>query len=167
MAINIVNTTSEEKSFNFLTNQSSILHTADTNNITVNGVNVIVDKPKKGDVMCVTRYTDESGTLLPADSQKVIWIDGLSINPAQLSQKLEPVCICLVVKGNKAMVRYREEKSFRWSAGERWELPNSSIMNDGAEHTLQIKLGRKVSSNPFVYTASTRAEFVDKLNAWF
>ena len=167
MAINKVNTTAEEKSFNFLTNQSTILRTADTNNITVNGVNVIVEKPKVGDVMCVTKYKNDSGTLLDADQQKVIWIDGLSINPDYLSEEYEPVGICLVVKGNNAIVRYRQEKGTRWSAGERWELPNSSIMNDGAEHSLKITLNDVENPNPFVYTASTRAEFVEKLNAWF
>ena len=153
MAINITNSTGG-RDFKFLTNQSSILLNSDTNDITVNGVNVIVDKPKRGDVMCVK------------DGQ-VVWIDGLSINPEQLSSEIEPVGICLKIKGNKALVRYREEKSFRWSAGERLELPNSSIMNDGAKHTLQITLNGKVNSNPFVYTASTRAEFVEKLNTWF
>ena len=127
MSINKVNTTGEEQRFNFLTNQSSILHTVKTNNITVNGVNVIVDKPKRGDVMCITHYK-EGGILLDADKQKVVWIDGLSIDPKQLSQEYEPVGICLVVKGNKAIVRYREERGFRWSAGERWELPDSSLI---------------------------------------
>ena len=116
MAINKVNTTAEEKSFNFLTNQSTILRTADTNNITVNGVNVIVEKPKVGDVMCVTKYKNDSGTLLDADKQKVIWIDGLSINPDYLSEEYEPVGICLVVKGNKALVKYKRTESHVWAA---------------------------------------------------
>ena len=38
MSINRVKTTGGEQSFNFLTNQSSILHTVDTNKITINGV---------------------------------------------------------------------------------------------------------------------------------
>ena len=167
MAINKVNTTAEEKSFNFLTNQSTILRTVDTNNITINGVNVIVEKPKVGDVMCVTKYKNNSGTLLDADQQKVIWIDGLSINPDYLSEEYEPVGICIVVKGNKALVKYREEKRIKWSAGERWELPNSSIMNDGAEHTLKITLSGKVNSNLFTFTSRSRLDFVNKLNAWF
>lgn len=169
MSINKVNTTVEEQSFKFLTNQSSILHTVDTNKITVNGVNVIVDKPKRGDVMCITHYK-EGGILLDADKQKVVWIDGLSINPKQLSQEYEPVGICLVVKGNKAIVRYREERGFRWSAGERWELPNSSIMNDGAEHTLKITLNGVENPTSLVLTSAdttSRKAFVDKLNAWF
>ena len=152
MAINVVNSTGLGD-FKFLTNQSSILLNSDTNDVTVNGVNVIVDKPKRGDVMCVK------------DGQ-VIWIDGLSINPAQLSSEIEPDGICLKIKGNKALVRYREEKEFVWAQEERWELPNLSIMNDGTEHSLTIKLGYTVNDNPFIYTASTRAEFVEKLNAW-
>lgn len=168
MAINIVNTTNEEKNFNFLTNQSSILHTSDTNNITVNGVNVIVDKPKKGDVMCVTRYTNESGTLLPADSQKVVWIDGLSINPKQLSQEFEPVGICVVVNGNKAMVRYRKEESKRWAAAGRLEIPYCDVMNDNIEYTERISLGYgEEHPEPFVFTSSSRYDFVNQLNDWF
>ena len=97
---------------------------------------------------------------------QVVWIDGLSINPEQLSSEIEPVGICLKIKGNKALVRYREEKEFMWSARNRLELPNLSIMNDDAEHSLNITLSGVEDHNPFVYTASTRAEFVEKLNAW-
>ena len=68
---------------------------SDTNDVTVNGVNVIVDKPKRGDVMCVK-------------NGQVVWIDGLSINPEQLSSEIDPVGICMVVDGNKAIVRYKE-----------------------------------------------------------
>ena len=140
MAIIKVNNTSEESSVNFLTNQSSILYTSDTNKITVNGVNVFVDKPKVGDIMCVTRYTDESGVVLPADQQQVKWIDGLSINPKQLSQKYELVGICVAINGNKAMVRYREEQKFKWSASERWELPQLMPLINGKSHSFRIKL---------------------------
>ena len=71
MAIKSVNTISEENNVKFAKNQSSILHTLDTNNVTVNGVNVKVKRPKKGDVLCV-------------NNGQVIWIDGLSINPTRL-----------------------------------------------------------------------------------
>ena len=169
MAINKANTTAEEQSFEFLINQSSILHTIDTNKITANGVNVRVDKPKRGDVMCITRYK-ENGVLLDADKQKIVWIDGLSIEPTQLSEEYEPVGICFAVKGNKALVRYREEKRVAGLSRIRVELPYSSVMNDGAEHTLRIRLGRSYHSNPLVLTAAdtvSRKAFVDKLNKWF
>ena len=128
MAIIKVNDISEENSVRFLTNQSSILHRTDVNSITTNGVNVIVDKPKKGDVMCVTRYTNESGSLLPADDQEVVWIDGLSINPAQLSQHLETVGICVAINGNKAMVKY---KTNDLSTNRQFSSTNSIAFNDG------------------------------------
>ena len=153
MSINRVNTGGEN--FKFLTNQSSILHTVDTNKITVNSVNVIVDKPKRGDIMCITK------------DQKVVWIDGLSINPKQLSKEFEPVGICLVVKGNKAIVRYKEEKNFRWAASERWEIPESSIMSDGNEHSLKITLNGVENPTPFKFSSRSKSSFVNKLNKWF
>lgn len=173
MSINRVNTTVEERNFKFLTNQSSILHTVDTNKITVNGVNVIVDKPKRGDVMCITHYK-EGSILLDADKQKVVWIDGLSIDPTQLSQEYEPVGICLVVKGNKAIVRYREERSLRWSNAKRLKLPIIPQMNDGNPHNFSISLctaSACVSNpNPLVLTSADTASysgFVAALNKWF
>lgn len=100
MAISIVNNTTSEQNFKFLPNQSSILLNSDTNKVTINGVNVIVNKPKKGDVMFVN------------DGQ-VIWIDGLSINPALLSTEFEPVGICVVAYDNKAIVRYKQENNLK------------------------------------------------------
>lgn len=173
MSINKVNITAEEQSFKFFTNQSSILHTVDTNKITVNGVNVIVDKPKRGDVMCITHYK-EGGILLDASKQKVVWIDGLSINPKQLSQEYEPVGICLVVKGNKAIVRYREEKYFKWSASERWEMPQLLPIINQKSHSFRIKLNGTDHPNLFEYhytalsdTEKQESDFVDQLNDWF
>ena len=116
MAINKVKTTEEEQSFKFLSNQSSILRTVDTNNITVNGVNVIVDKPKRGDIMCID--FDPEVMLV----KKVVWIDGLSINLKQLSGHYEAIGICLSVKGNKALVRDREERDMRWLAADYWVM---------------------------------------------
>lgn len=54
MAINIVNTEEDAQNFPYFGNQSTILFTNETKDIDLNGVNVFVDRPKKGDVMCVT-----------------------------------------------------------------------------------------------------------------
>ena len=173
----IIKINSDEESVKFLKNQSSILHTSDTNNITVNAVNVIVDRPKVGDVMCVTRYKDKNNSLLPADKQKVIWIDGLSINPKQLSQKYEPVGICVAVKGNKAMVRYRKEESYEWSTKARLEL---QITNEDirklmtGSHTFKIFLINNTQSTVnfvYNYTSSSsdnfKLDFSKQLNNYF
>ena len=177
MPINTVNTTKEEKDFKFVQNRTSILHTNSTNKVTFNHVNAIVHSPNVGDVMCVTRYTDENDSLLPADKQKVIWIDGLSINPKQLSQKYDPVGICVAVNGNKAMVRYRKEESYKWSEGERWELPLTKlleILGDSQPHDFKIILDGAENPNTFSYRKnssgtidSTVADFVSQLNGWF
>lgn len=158
MAINIVNNTADEKDFNFLTNQSSILLASDTNNVTVNGVNVIVDKPKVGDVMCVK-------------GGQVVWIDGLSITPEQLSQEIEPVGICVSISGNKAMVRYRTEYTEMWAAGDRFEIPYFSYMNDGRSNRLEItfKLNNAVTSYNYFdnYHTTNRYDFSYSFNEWF
>ena len=90
----------------------------------------------------------------------------MSINPTQLSQEIEPVGICVAINGNKAMVRYREEKWLRFTNADRWELTINSAMTDGVEHSLAVSISNQTVSEPFVYTASTIAEFVEKLNAW-
>lgn len=175
MAIIKVNNTSEESSVNFLTNQSSILYTSDTNKITVNGVNVFVNKPKIGDIMCVTRYTDDGGALLPADQQQVKWIDGLSINPKQLSQKYEPVGICVAINGNKAMVRYREEGGGRWSAADRWEIPQLLQIINQKSHNYKLHFNQygdtpplfKYNYNSLPSTFEQESDFVNQLNDWF
>lgn len=131
MAINKVNTETQEQDFRFLTNQSSILHTVETNDITVNGVNVIVDKPKRGDVMYIS-------------NQKVIWIDGLSINPKQLPQEYEPVGICLVVNGNKALVRYREEQTHRFMGADRFLITSIDEIINYEYLNLEITLNGNI-----------------------
>ena len=142
MPINIVNTTKEEKDFKFVQNRTSILHTNSTNKVTFNHVNAIVRSPKVGDVMCITRYTDENDSLLPADKQKVIWIDGLSINPKQLSQKYEPVGICLKTYGNKAMVRYKQITSYiKWGEKNRWKV-NKTDFGGSSDYSVDIGLSK-------------------------
>lgn len=156
MAISKVNLTAEEKNFTFGKNQSSILHTNNTNNITVNGINVIVQKPKKGDVMCVTRYTDTSGNLLSGDKQKVIWIDGLSINPAQLSPEFDTVGICVAVNGNKAMVKYKTDDS----SNNRVFSTTNSVNFDAADQELVCYFNngfRNTDQNPTRHAGCCKA----------
>ena len=165
MAINKVKTTEEEQHFKFLSNQSSILRTVDTNNITVNGVNVIVDKPKRGDIMCID--FDPEVMLV----KKVVWIDGLSINLKQLSGHYEAIGICLSVKGNKALVRYREERDMRWLAADYWVL-ESRIVPGMKSRPLNVTINGVISVNKFSYSIGELDEkpletFRDKLNTWF
>ena len=166
MAINRVKTTEEEQSFKFLSNQSSILRTVDTNNITVNGVNVIVDKPKRGDIMCID--FDPEVMLV----KKVVWIDGLSINLKQLSGHYEAIGICLSVKGNKAMVRYREERDMRWLAADYWVLESPKFIPGTTSRPVNVTINGVISENKFTYSfgefdKKPLETFRDQLNTWF
>lgn len=161
MAINTIISTAQEQDYTFLPDQSSILRTSITNKITVNGVNVIVDQPKRGDIMCVT-------------NQKVVWIDGLSIDPQQLPSEYTPVGICLLIKGNKALVWYKEKINESWSKGNRWDLeavndPNSDFSYDKS-NTIVLHLeylnnngSYDVVNKTFIHLGS-RKELVDALN---
>ena len=128
MAIKSVNATSEENDVKFDENKSSILHTLDTNTVTVNGVNVEVKRPKKGDVLCV-------------NSGQIVWIDGLSINPAQLPQGLETVGICVAINGNKAIVKYRKGETFKWAAANSYLLADT--IKDSLKNETKYIYGRQ------------------------
>ena len=152
MAIKSVNATSEENDVKFYKNQSSILHTLDTNNVTVNGVNVEVKRPKKGDVLCVN------------DGQ-VIWIDGLSLNPAQLPQGLETVGICVAINGNKAIVKYRKGETFKWAAANSYLLTDTiKALFNGVSHTLKVNLNG--TEYEFTFSANSYQDFNAKLNSF-
>ncbi len=172
MAINKVNTTAEAKDFKFQQNKSTILNISSTNRFVFNGVNVVVEKPKVGDIMCVTRYKNGGG-LLPADEQEVIWIDGLSIELNQLSSELEPVGICVAINGNKAIVRYKEEfNNVRWSASERYEMDDAYIDNlllSGQPISIKIndKQNAQLSLPNLASRQDKRQYFVEELNKLF
>ena len=134
--INKVTNIEAADSYKFLTDQSTILRAENENKVKVNGINVIVDKPKRGDVLCLTHYTDSDGNLLDKTKQKIFWIDGLSIVPKELSEDLDPVAICWRVYGNTAYIRYRKEESRKWRAdGYSDTIPTTPISyyicNDG------------------------------------
>lgn len=152
MAIKSVNATSEENDVKFDKNQSSILHTLDTNTVTVNGVNVEVKRPKKGDVLCV-------------NGGQVVWIDGLSINPAQLPQGLETVGICVAINGNKAIVKYRKGETFKWAAANSYLLADTiKSLFDNVSHTLKVSLNG--TEYEFTFSANSYQDFNAKLNSF-
>jgi hypothetical protein len=126
--INKVTNIEAADSYKFLTDQSTILRAENENKVKVNGINVIVDKPKRGDVLCLTHYTDSDGKLLDKTKQKIFWIDGLSIVPKELSEDLDPVAICWRVYGNTAYIRYRKEESKQWKVkGYSGTIPTTAI----------------------------------------
>lgn len=123
MAFNIVQTQQEADKFTYKKNQSTVLYTIDTKNISIHGCNVITKTPTAGDVLCVTqRYKqnpDSSGwTLLPPQSQDIVWVKGDTVNmdvwPTETIgdikiHSIEPVGICYKVRDRKAYVLYGKE----------------------------------------------------------
>lgn len=123
MAFNIVQTQQEADKFTYKKNQSTVLYTIDTKNISIHGCNVITKTPTAGDVLCVTqRYkqnSDSSGwTLLPPQSQDIVWVKGDTVNmdvwPTETIgdikiRSIEPVGICYKVRDRKAYVLYGKE----------------------------------------------------------
>ncbi|MDY3759687.1 MAG: hypothetical protein SOZ72_09975, partial [Treponema sp.] len=84
-----------------------------------------------------------------------------------------PVGICVAINGNKAMVRSREEQSKKWSASERWELPQLMQRLNHESHSFEIKLWQGWVSNRFEYhytelpsTFEEESDFVRQLNDW-
>ena len=89
----------------FTTDQSTIVQIDDLNMSMRHGVNVIVKTPTVGDILCVTRYKNESGNILGPDKQEIVWVKGLTFNGAEFTTELDPVGICFAVYGKKAYVR--------------------------------------------------------------
>lgn len=125
MALEII-TSEELKDITFSEDESTILYVSDTNKIIYNKVNTIVDRPKRGDVMCINTY----------DNNNVVWVDGLSINSyAGLTNSyLDPVGICIKMKDDDdALVAYRENTLASWQDSQslltRYELNSELIDN--------------------------------------
>lgn len=164
--INTVKTSADVAGYKFLTNQSDLLHVQSANEVIYHGVNVIVDRPKKGDILCVTLYKNSDGSLKDAADQKMVWIDGLSVVPSELSEELDAIGICYAVHGNFAYVRYRQETIARWSVGERWQVTDNSSMNDNVAHEATVTLNGTAVDTKFAWQCSSRKEFVQALNTF-
>ena len=173
MAINSVKTIAEEQSFKFLTNQSSILRTVDANSIIYNGVNIILDKPKVGDVMCITKYKDAEGNLLDANQQKVIWIDGKTIDSIQLLSTglYEIVGVCLSVKGNKATIKYKNNIACnKFSAAARIRVYFESYLNNQLYKIILTLPGTQfdgTNQNTFDFSSNNIQSVITAFNQFF
>ena len=137
MTFNKVETQTQAANFNFLKNQSTVLHTTESNDVNINGVNVITATPTKGDVLCITRKMLR-GSLLGPDKQDIVWVKGMTINFEEFPNDIyEPVGIVYKVRGRVAYVRYRTEVNRRYSYCDRFDITGSA-MTDGNPHTVDI-----------------------------
>ena len=137
MTFNKVTTQADAAKFSFLKDQSTVLHTTESNDVNINGVNVITQTPTRGDVLCITRKMS-NGALLGPDQQDIVWIKGLTVNYAEFPDDIyEPVGIVYKVRGRTAYVRYRTEVSRFYSECDRFDI-SGSAMTDGNKHAVDI-----------------------------
>lgn len=137
MTFNKVETQAQAAAFNFLKDQSTVLHTTESNDVNINGVNVITATPTKGDVLCITRKMS-NGSLLGPDKQDIVWVKGMTINFAEFPDDIyEPIGIVYKVRGRVAYVRYRTEVSRRYSYCDRFDITGDA-MTDGNTHAVDI-----------------------------
>lgn len=137
MTFNKVETQAQAAAFNFLKNQSTVLHTTESNDVNINGVNVITATPTKGDVLCITRKMS-NGSLLGPDKQDIVWMKGMTINFAEFPDDIyEPVGIVYKVRGRVAYVRYRTEVNRHYSDCDRFDITGDAMTDDNT-HVVDI-----------------------------
>lgn len=137
MTFNKVETQAQAAAFNFLKDQSTVLHTTESNDVNINGVNVITATPTKGDVLCITRKMSDSSLLGP-DKQDIVWVKGMTINFAEFPDDIyEPIGIVYKVRGRVAYVRYRTEVNRRYSYCDRFDITGEA-MTDSNTHAVDI-----------------------------
>ena len=137
MTFNKVETQAQAAAFNFLKNQSTVLHTTESNDVNINGVNVITTTPTKGDVLCITRKMS-NGSLLGPDKQDIVWVKGMTINFEEFPDDIyEPVGIVYKVRGRVAYVRYRTVVNRIFSECERFDITGDA-MTDANSHAVDI-----------------------------
>lgn len=110
-----VDTKENLSQYKYSTRQSSIIRANETNDIRINGVNIVVDMPAVGDVLCITRKM-ENGKLLGPDSQEIVWMRGSTIEAASFPGDLyEAVGVVYKVQGRHVWVIYREAPELRFA----------------------------------------------------
>lgn len=109
--------------YKFPETYSSILQETKTNDITINGVNVITKTPSVGDILCITRNKTSNNTLAGPESQDIIWIKGNTFNFDSFRGDLyEPVGVVYNVIGRTAYVAYRKHTTCSFADVRVYEL---------------------------------------------
>lgn len=168
MSFNNIQTSTNLENFEYLNNQSTVLHIEDSNKVDVHGVNVITNTPSVGDVLCITCKKDESGSLLSPDKQDIVWMKGMTINyNTFLTDMYEPVGIVYKVRGRTAYVRYREEPQMYLGCTLRFDITPNSALLSGRTAEVSIKIydstGHVILTTSGSFTGTTVKAFANWL----
>ena len=131
--------------------KSEVLLDEATNEVSIDGVNVVTDNPGVGDIFCY----DENR------KYKFIQLD--TFRAGTFPSAWETLGVVVLRKGNTVTVcsKHNESKKFM----EVFPYIVTGQVLDGAEHTAQLKLHGSETFE-FKYTASTDEEFVEALKSF-
>lgn len=157
--------------YKFPETYSSILQETKTNDITINGVNVITKTPDIGDILCITRNMTTSNTLAGPESQDIVWVKGNTFNFDSFRGDLyEPVGVVYNVIGRTAYVEYRKHESHAYADVQIYKLgiPDDLISNEpdgGFNITLTYKRNDtlvNVLKDQKISSKTSKGEFTKK-----
>lgn len=166
MSFKTISTQALADAYTFPTEQSTVLHVAENNNVTVNGVNVVTKTPAVGDLLCITRNTDSNGYLLTCDNQSIVWIKGDTYTHTFFPKdKLEAVGVVYKVQGRTASVLYREAAEMQYAAANRL-FSNSPYMSDGVAHAVDIVSVKGTKTTKLVSNVTYQCTSVSAFKDW-
>lgn len=132
--------------------ESTVSLIENTNRIAINGVNVVVDDPKVGDIVC---YDED---------RKIKFIALDTFQAGTFPAAWETVGVVAMRKGRQVWIVSKESKEHKFMEVYPYVVTGYEL--DGGEHTAQLRLHGKPTTETFYefkYTASTVDEFVTSL----
>lgn len=132
--------------------ESAVALLENTNEIVIDGVNVVVDQPGVGDIVCYD------------ENRKIKFIALDTFHAGVFPAAWETVGVVGLRRGNELMIVAKENAAQKWMDVYPYVVTGYEL--DGEEHTAQLRLhGRPTTSTyyEFKYTASTVDEFVTAL----
>ena len=143
--------------YSYSTRQSTIVRAKDTNDVKINGVNMTVDIPAPGDLLCITKYMD-GDTLKGPDEQKIVWMKGSTINAATFPTDIyEAVAVVYKVQGRHAWVIYKDAPEYKFADVTRYAADNIPAAGN-------ISLTGTVRTASQMITLDFGNVYVDKMN---
>ena len=131
--------------------ESTVSLIENTNRIAINGVNVVVDDPKVGDIVC---YDED---------RKIKFIALDTFQAGTFPAAWETVGVVVLRKGNQVKIVSKTSESKKWM--DVYQYIVSGYTLDGIEHTATLKLHGSDTLD-FKYTATTDAEFLEDLQSF-
>ena len=132
--------------------ESTVSLIENTNRIAINGVNVVVDDPKVGDIVC---YDED---------RKIKFIALDTFQAGTFPAAWETVGVVVLRKGNQVKIVSKTNETKKWM--DVYPYIVSGYELDGMEHSAQLRLHGKPTTETFYefkFTASTVDEFVTAL----